>query len=123
MTVKQVADRLVELCRQGQFDTAQNELYAEDALSIEPEGAPDREVRGLAAIRKKGEEFNNMTEEVHGITVSDPVVADNFFSIMMDIDMTMKGAGRMNMAEVAVYEVRDGKVVKEQFFYTPMPMG
>jgi hypothetical protein len=33
------------------------------------------------------------------------------------MDVTMKGQGRMNMDEIAVYEVKDGKIVKEQFFY------
>jgi hypothetical protein len=32
-------------------------------------------------------------------------------------NVTIKGQGRMQMDEVAVYEVRDGKIMKEQFFY------
>jgi ketosteroid isomerase-like protein len=35
----------------------------------------------------------------------------------MGMEVTMKGAGRVKMDEVAVYEVRDGKIVKEQFFF------
>jgi hypothetical protein len=31
--------------------------------------------------------------------------------------VTMKGSGRMKMDEIALYEVKDGKIVKEQFFY------
>ena len=30
---------------------------------------------------------------------------------------TYKGMGRQKMDEIAVYEVKDGKIVKEQFFY------
>jgi len=41
MTTEQIAARLAELCRQGQFEDAQKELYAENAVSIEPEGMPD----------------------------------------------------------------------------------
>jgi hypothetical protein len=29
----------------------------------------------------------------------------------------MKGMGRVKMDEIAVYEVKDGKIVKEQFFF------
>ena len=36
MTPQQIASRLAELCRQGQFEAAQKELFAEDAVSIEP---------------------------------------------------------------------------------------
>jgi hypothetical protein len=35
----------------------------------------------------------------------------------MGMDETFKGMGRNKMDEIAVYEVRDGKIVKEQFFY------
>jgi hypothetical protein len=34
----------------------------------------------------------------------------------MQLDMTMKGQGRTNMAELCVYQVKDGKIVAEQFF-------
>ena len=36
MTTQEVANRLVELCRIGQIDQAQAELFADDATSIEP---------------------------------------------------------------------------------------
>jgi hypothetical protein len=34
----------------------------------------------------------------------------------MRLDMTMKGQGRMDMAELCVYQVKDGKIISEQFF-------
>ena len=40
MNVDAIAARLVMLCREGQFEQAQRELYADDAVSIEPEGVP-----------------------------------------------------------------------------------
>jgi hypothetical protein len=33
------------------------------------------------------------------------------------MDVTYKEAGRMGMSEVAVYEVKDGKIIAEQFIY------
>ena len=35
----------------------------------------------------------------------------------MTLDATSKSMGRMKMDEIAVYEVKNGKIVKEQFFY------
>jgi hypothetical protein len=35
----------------------------------------------------------------------------------MGMDVTMKGQDRAKMDEIVVYEVKDGKIVKEQFFY------
>lgn len=118
MSTESVAKRLVELCRAGQFEAAQKELYAQDVVSIEPEGAPSGAVtKGLDAIYKKGEAFQASVEEIHGIEVSDPIVAGNWFSVTMTLDVTMKEYGRVPMTEVCVYHVKDGKVNQEQFFY------
>ena len=46
-----------------------------------------------------------------------PVIAGNHFAVAAVIDATMKGAPRSAMTEIAVYEVKDGKIVKEQFIY------
>ena len=54
---------------------------------------------------------------MHGGYVGEPIVAGNHIAIAMGMDVTMKGAGRMKMDEIALYEVKDGKIVKEQFFY------
>jgi ketosteroid isomerase-like protein len=35
----------------------------------------------------------------------------------MNMDVTYKEGGRMPMNEIAVYEVKDGKIAAEQFFY------
>jgi len=118
MTTSQIADRLVELCRQGQFEAAQTELFSEDAISIEPEESPMDVAEGLAAIQEKGRQFMASVEQMHGIVVSEPVVAGNFFTVAMALDTTYKGRGRVNMEELCVYEVDDGKIVSEQFFYS-----
>ena len=70
---------------------------------------------------KKGQEWEAMLETVHSSEVSDPIVAENFFSLTMKMKVTLKGMSEpMNMDEICVYRVEDGKVVTEQFFYTPM---
>ena len=35
----------------------------------------------------------------------------------MTLDVTMKGRGRVNMSEICVYGVRNGKIFHEQFFF------
>jgi len=35
----------------------------------------------------------------------------------MDFDVTFKDRGRQQMEEVCVFEVENGKIVHEQFFY------
>lgn len=117
MTTQEVANRLVELCRQGQFETAQKELFADDVLSIEPHATPafEKETRGLKAILEKGEKFAAMVQENHSLNVSDPIVAGNSFACTIYMDATMKEQGRMNMTELCIYKVKDGKIISEEF--------
>ena len=117
MTTQEVAGRLVELCRQGQIEAAQKELYADDCISLEPENSPMGNVTGLPAIIEKSRHFETMIEEVHSTSISDPIVGGNCFSINWLMDVTMKGMGRRAMDEICVYKVKDGKVILEQFFY------
>jgi hypothetical protein len=43
---------------------------------------------------------------------------DNRFAVYYNYDVTFKPTGkRNNMEEMALYTVKDGKVVREQFFY------
>lgn len=118
MTTKEIAERLTAFCREGKFEDAQKELFAEDVVSIEPEASPafEKETKGLAAIIEKGHKFDSMVEQMNGITVSDPVVAGNSFCISMRLDAVMKDQGPMNMSELCVYKVKDGKIISEEFF-------
>ena len=118
MTTQDVANRLKELFNEGKWQEAQDELFSEDAESVEPPNSPGmKSVKGIDAIRKKGQQFNDMVEEMHGGYSSEPLVAGNHFAVAMGMDVTMKGQGRSKMDEIALYEVKDGKIVKEQFFY------
>jgi hypothetical protein len=117
MSTAEIANRLVALCREGKWEAAQEQLYSPDAVSVEPYATPafDKETRGLPAIVEKGKKFTAMVEAMHSLTVSDPIVAATSFACTMRMDMTMKGQGRMDMAELCVYDVKDGKIVREEF--------
>src|SRR5215469_16247802 len=120
MSTATVANRLVSLCREGKYEEAQRELYANDAISIEPQEmskGPMGNAKGLKAILQKGKEFSESIEAVHSSEVSEPVVADGWFSVAMHMDATMKGRGRTDMREICVYHVKNDKIVQEQFFY------
>lgn len=118
MTTQEIADKLVELCRKGEFEAAQSELFADDAVSIEPHATPDfeKETKGLQAIREKSEKWNSMVEELNGITISDPLIAGNAFACTMKMDVVIKNHGKMDMTELCIYTVKDGKIASEQFF-------
>ena len=117
MTTVEIANRLVEFCKNSDFEGAQRELFADDAVSIEPYGTPDfeKETKGLDAIIEKGKKWSTMVEEYHGAKISEPLMADNSFAVTMILDVTMKGQGRAEMKELCIYHVKDGKIVSEQF--------
>lgn len=118
MTIQEIAQRLVELCREGKYDVAQQELYADDATSTEPAGAPGlQSVSGKTAIIEKGHQFQAMVESVQSSVVEDAIIAGNYFSVAATLHATLKGMGPVTMAEICVYRVVDGKIVSEQFFY------
>jgi hypothetical protein len=117
MNTKEIASRLVALCREGEFEKAQKELFAKDAVSIEPQETPDfkKETKGLTAILEKGKKWSSMVEKTNDMEVSEPVLAGNSFAVTMHMDVVMKGKGKMDMTELCVYQVKDGKIVSESF--------
>jgi len=119
MTTQEVATRLVELCRANKHQQAIEELYHPEIISVEPEGSPFGTIQGLAAIAEKGKQYEAMVESFNSSSVSDPIVAENFFSCNMLSNVNMKGVPvPVDMDEICVYTVKEGKIVKEQFFYT-----
>ena len=117
MPTQEVANRFYELAQQGNYDQILSELFSADAISMEPEDSTFESVQGLIKIQEKAAAWKEKTEEVHDGFCSPPLVAGDFFTCAMGMDVTIKEKGRMKMDEIAVYEVKDGKIVSEQFFY------
>jgi ketosteroid isomerase-like protein len=114
-----IAHELVALCRAGRNSEAIEKFYAPDIVSVEPVGNEQMpaELSGIAAVRGKNEwwEANN---EVHSVEVNGPLVGDDQFAVQYTFDVTAKPSGqRIQNTEVALYTVKDGKIVREQFFY------
>jgi len=118
MNTKEIADKLVQYCRTGEFDKCYAELYSPKIVSLEMPGTPFPEkVEGFEGIKQKGEAWQSMMEEFHGAEISEPIVAGDHFAIKMVMDITQKGEARKKDEELCMYRVEDGKIVSEQFFY------
>lgn len=120
MSVQEIAEKLVALCNEGRSEEAVQELYADDVISIEGADTPDMPARmeGVAAVRQKNQWwFAN--HDVHAIVASGPFIGhrDDQFAVQFDIDVTPTGGERYRMTEVALYTVRGGKIVQEEFLY------
>ena len=120
MTTQEVAQQLVSQCSKGQFAEAMKGLYSPDILSVEAAAMPgaSRESKGLEAVLAKGEWWMQ-NHEVHSTTVEGPLVSGSHFCVRFKMDVTFKQTGkRMDMDELAVYQVANGKIVREEFFYS-----
>jgi hypothetical protein len=106
------------MCRQGQNFECVEELYAENVVSKEMPDYPDEIVSGRQNVWNKSKAWLDNVVEFHGGDVSEPVVAGNHFTSKMSFDVTFQDSGRQQMEEVCVFEVQDGKIASEQFFYT-----
>ena len=116
-TTEEVATKLAAYCRKGEWMTAVDDLYAKDIVSVEPRAMENMpaEMRGLDQVRGKTEWWEK-NFEVHSCKVGGPFVARDTFVVQFDVDVTEKASkNRMQMSEVAIYKVKDGKVAHEQF--------
>jgi hypothetical protein len=117
MTIQEIAARVVALNRANDHETVYRELYAPDAVSIENWGGKPERYEGMAAIGAKGEKWMESVAEMHEIIVGEPIISDASFAMTFTMDITYKdpAVGRVQMTELAIYTVRDGKIVEEEF--------
>jgi limonene-1,2-epoxide hydrolase len=73
------------------------------------------EMRGIGQVREKTDWWlQNM--QVHSFKANGPFVAHDRFVVQYDADFTDKNSKkRMQLSEVGVYTVKDGKIVREEF--------
>jgi hypothetical protein len=117
-TTQEVATRFNELARQEKWFEIQDEFFADNVRSIDPPNSPYfGYAEGKAAVRKKGEDFVSRIEAVHSLFTSEPLVSGNHFAVGRQKDITVQGFGRIQINQIMLYEVKDGQIVLEQFFY------
>lgn len=118
LTTQEVAARFNELAQQEKWFEIQDELFAENARSIDPPDSPYfGYAEGKAAVRKKGEEFVGRITAFHGASTTEPLITGNHFAVGREVDITVQPHGRIQMKEIMLYEVKDGQIILEQFFY------
>jgi hypothetical protein len=118
LTTQEVAARFNELARQEKWFEIQDELFADNVRSIDPPNSPYfKYAEGKVAVRKKGEDWVKRIEAVHRRHTTEAIVGGNHFAVGREVDITVQGFGRIKMDEIMLYEVKDGQIVLEQFFY------
>ncbi|MEM7766102.1 MAG: nuclear transport factor 2 family protein [Pseudomonadota bacterium] len=119
--LRALAERVVASNKDGSIGALLDDAYAPNCVSAESvamEGGPGREATGIDAIRAKWDWWES-AHEVHSSTATGPFLhSDNQFGVIFEIDVTDKNSGqRMQMQELGIYTVDNGKIVREEFFY------
>lgn len=122
MTTQDVANKLVELCRkEGDEYMKAYDLYADDCVSIErPFGGEETRIEGKEAILKMTAEWMENAGTITKSELSDPVVSEMHFALSWFMETQKEGEEPKGGSELAVYHVKDGKIVQCEFLYPPM---
>lgn len=116
MKAAEIGKKLVELIRAEDYGTIYGTLYSPNVQSVEASG---ESYDGMAAIEKKNAWWEE-NFETHSTSVEGPFPhGDGTFGLIFEMDVTEKAKNfRFQMKELAIYDVEDGKVVRERFFYS-----
>ena len=118
LTKQEVAARFNELAKQEKWFEIQDELFADNVRSVDPANSPYfGYAEGKVAVRKKGEDWVKRIKAVHRTYTTEPIVGGNHFAVGREVDITVEGFGRIKIDEIMLYEVKDGQILLEQFFY------
>ena len=116
----EIGKKYVAFCKELQFRECADALFAKDAVSVEA-GAPpgqDRTAKGIEAIHAKSKWWQD-NHTVHKAEIFGPYPHDDRFAVRFVYDVTNKPSNRrFTMDEVGLFTVSNGKIVKEEFFYT-----
>ncbi len=104
---------LNDMIRQGKALEAFEKFYAEGVIMMEN----DEAFEGKEANRKREQEFFGNIIEVHSVGITATAVNGNTSFCEQFFDATLRDGKRILMEEVAVRTWKDGKVVKERFYY------
>lgn len=120
MTTNEIANKIVANCKNGNFFDNYDELYAEDAVAYEPEDnsfGAESEAKGLTVIIERAKSFHATIEKLISKTVSEPLVAGNYFTFRLCQEFELKNIGYFKLDELCLFRVKDGKIIREEYFY------
>ena len=92
------------------------DLYAPDCVSTEAAGNSDR---GHAGIEEKGKRWAAMQKGTKW-KARNIFTGRNVICIEWDAEVTLNDGRVVQMPEVAVHEIKNGKIARERYYYNPM---
>src|SRR6202012_5701760 len=95
MSIADIANDLVALCREGKNLEAVDKYYADDIVSVESASGPDMpaETKGIEGIRGKNKWWLD-NHEAHSGDANGPFVGEDQFAVEFKYDVTHKPSGK-----------------------------
>jgi limonene-1,2-epoxide hydrolase len=117
MTNLEIATDFTTMLKANKHIEAAAKYNSVDIESFEAMSGPMAHIKGAEAVKAKGEWWVN-NHEIHSVEVEGPFANDNIFVVRFKMDVTSKMDNkRMQMDEVGIYTIENGKIVSERFCY------
>jgi ketosteroid isomerase-like protein len=114
MTTRERVLELIEYVKAGRIPEAILEFYDEETVMQENRQPP---TVGRAANLAREQAFADSIERFHEVRAVSASVDGDQALIEWIFDYTTRGGQRVRMEEIAQQTWRDGKIVRERFFY------
>jgi ketosteroid isomerase-like protein len=115
MTTKEIAQKFYEYCKEDNSEKVM-EMYSDDIVSIEEGESPMQICKGKQEIQKKIDWWNSTFESLE-YSCHGPYINGDQFSLIFSMKTKQKNGKVEEMQEVAIYTVKEEKVVEEKFMY------
>jgi len=115
-SIEAVARKIVRATQQPGFPFVT--LYAPDCTSAEPMGEP---ARGHAGVEQKNARWAQMQTSSKW-SARNVWTGKNTVCIEWDGEVQLRDGRLVNLREIAVHEIKDGKILHERFYYNPMAL-
>ncbi|SHL90827.1 SnoaL-like domain-containing protein [Mucilaginibacter sp. OK098] len=114
MTATSISQTLITLLRNQEFLKAYQDLFSEDAESIDPINPTPGPIKGLAKLIELEKQFLAKAK-IRAITISEAIHSEAYFSIRLFMQFDINGK-ESSINELCVYKVNAGKIISQQFF-------
>lgn len=116
--INSIALDFTALLLAGDFRAAGEKYWAEDVVSIEPyptTDVTDGVCQGIDAVRTRNRRWFS-THAIEDLSLDGPFITGDHFALFADMFIVHAGR-RTPHSQIAVFAVREGKIVEERYFH------
>lgn len=113
-TVTSISENLIELLKKQEFIKAYEELFSQEAESIDPLYSASISSKGLKSLIERETAFLTRAK-INKVDVSEPIHCGTYFTFKLSMNFSIEGKEH-NLEELCIYKVSQGKIISQQFF-------